>query len=103
MAHRRGVSRRAPVPVLSVRDTGHGMADDVRARLFTPFFTTKGAGGTGLGLGVVRSAVEELHGDVVVESELGVGTTFRLRIPRSDQQYGVKASGVIVWRCPVCE
>jgi PAS domain S-box-containing protein len=68
--------------VLSVRDTGHGMTEDVRSKLFTPFFTTKGERGTGLGLGVVRSAVEELHGQVVVESQLGAGTTFRLHIPR---------------------
>ena len=68
--------------MLSVRDTGDGIPEELRAKLFTPFFTTKGQRGTGLGLGVVRSAVAELHGSVVVESQQGVGTTFRLRIPR---------------------
>ena len=71
--------------VLSVRDTGDGMSEEVRAKLFTPFFTTKGDRGTGLGLGVVRSAIDELHGKVVVETKLGAGTTFRLHLPRFDE------------------
>jgi signal transduction histidine kinase len=67
--------------VLSVSDSGVGMSEAVRSQLFTPFFTTKGALGTGLGLRVVRGAVEEHRGSVAVESEPGVGTTFRLRLP----------------------
>lgn len=67
--------------VLSVSDSGVGMSEAVRSQLFTPFFTTKGALGTGLGLRVVRGAVEEHHGSVAVESQPGVGTTFRLRLP----------------------
>lgn len=67
--------------LLSVRDHGVGMSDDVQSQLFTPFFTTKGARGTGLGLRVVKSAVEEHHGQVSVESAPGVGTVFRVRIP----------------------
>jgi signal transduction histidine kinase len=67
--------------VLSVSDSGVGMSEAVRTQLFTPFFTTKGALGTGLGLRVVRGAVEEHRGSVAVESEPGVGTTFRLRLP----------------------
>jgi PAS domain S-box-containing protein len=70
--------------VLSVHDSGTGMPESVQSRLFTPFFTTKGARGTGLGLRVVRSAVEEHKGRVSVESEPGVGTTFRLRLPLFD-------------------
>jgi signal transduction histidine kinase len=70
--------------VLSVHDSGTGMPESVRSRLFTPFFTTKGALGTGLGLRVVRSAIEEHKGRVSVESEPGVGTTFRLRLPLFD-------------------
>jgi signal transduction histidine kinase len=66
---------------LSVRDTGVGMSEEVQARLFSPFFTTKDASGTGLGLSVVRSAVEEHQGKISVESELGVGTTFRVKLP----------------------
>jgi signal transduction histidine kinase len=67
--------------VLSVSDSGVGMSEAVQSRLFTPFFTTKGALGTGLGLRVVRGAIEEHHGSVAVESQPGVGTTFRLRLP----------------------
>lgn len=70
--------------ILAVHDSGTGMPESVRRRLFTPFFTTKGALGTGLGLGVVRSAIEEHNGQVTVESEPGVGTTFRLRLPLFD-------------------
>ena len=67
--------------VLSVSDSGVGMSEAVQNQLFTPFFTTKGALGTGLGLRVVRGAVEEHKGSVAVESEPGVGTTFRVRLP----------------------
>jgi signal transduction histidine kinase len=66
---------------LSVRDTGVGMSEDVRKRLFSPFFTTKAASGTGLGLSVVRSAVEEHQGKISVDSEPGAGTTFRVKLP----------------------
>jgi signal transduction histidine kinase len=56
----------------------------VQRQLFTPFFTTKGSLGTGLGLRVVKSAVEEHDGDVSVESHPGAGTTFRLSFPLFD-------------------
>lgn len=71
--------------LLRVKDSGQGMSDEVRSKLFTPFFTTKGARGTGLGLRVVRSAVEEHKGTVTVESAPGAGTTFSVRLPRYDQ------------------
>lgn len=71
--------------VLRVKDSGLGMSEEVRAKLFTPFFTTKGARGTGLGLRVVQSAVEEHKGTVSVESAPGSGTTFSLRLPRYEQ------------------
>ncbi len=67
--------------VLSVRDFGAGMSDDVRSRLFTPFFTTKGQHGSGLGLHVVQSVVHEQRGQISVESEPEQGSTFRLRLP----------------------
>lgn len=70
--------------VVRVRDSGVGMSDAVQRQLFTPFFTTKGALGTGLGLRVVKSAVEEHGGTVSLESEPGCGTTFRLDFPLYD-------------------
>lgn len=67
---------------LSVRDTGHGMPPEVRARLFQPFFTTKPRGrGTGLGLAASRAIARELGGELSFESELGRGTVFHLDLP----------------------
>jgi len=65
-----------------VRDTGCGMSAETLARAFTPFFTTKPAGmGTGLGLSVTRTIIEGTGGTIAIESEIGVGTTVRLRLP----------------------
>ena len=66
--------------VLQVADTGPGLAPEVRARLFEPYFSTKSAG-TGLGLAIVRRAVEGHRGRIEVESAPGAGTAFRIRIP----------------------
>ncbi len=66
---------------LSVRDTGCGIPKDLRAKIFEPFYSTKGQKGTGLGLSVLWGIVDNHNGTISVDSEVGVGTTFTVRIP----------------------
>ncbi len=68
--------------VVEVVDTGCGMTPDVQSRIFDPYFTTKPPGqGTGLGLTAVARFVRGSKGEVALDSEVGKGTTFRLRFP----------------------
>lgn len=69
--------------LLSVRDDGDGMDETTRLRVFEPFFTTKGHG-SGIGLSAVQSIVDLCGGRIEVESAKGQGTTFRVRLPRTD-------------------
>jgi CheY-like chemotaxis protein len=68
-----------PAIVIEVGDTGVGMPEDVRARCLEPFFTTKGERGTGLGLAMVYGMVQRHSAELEIDSELGSGTTVRLR------------------------
>lgn len=71
---------------LSVCDTGNGIDDETMDKIFDPFFTTKEQGkGTGMGLSIVYGIAKEHSGGVTVESELGVGTTFHVYLPRFEQ------------------
>lgn len=73
---------------LTIQDDGRGMSSEVRAKIFAPFFTTKGPeGGTGLGLAVVQRIVEQAQGLIDVKSELGKGTSFSIYLPVCGQEY----------------
>jgi signal transduction histidine kinase/CheY-like chemotaxis protein len=76
---------------ISARDTGQGIPPDQLASVFEPFFTTKGVGkGTGLGLSQVYGFCRSSGGDVRIDSEIGVGTTVRLYMPRSPKPLPTK-------------
>jgi len=84
---------------LSISDTGTGISEDIITRIFDPFFTTKGVGkGTGLGLSTVYGIVSKHRGWIDLESQVGVGTTFRIYLPvarpdDNDEKSGMDQAG----------
>jgi signal transduction histidine kinase len=67
--------------VIEIMDNGEGMTEDVKKNVFTPFFSTKGKWGTGLGLALSLRIIKLHHGRIAVESKLGEGSVFRITLP----------------------
>ncbi|HLP15467.1 MAG TPA: ATP-binding protein [Bacteroidota bacterium] len=81
--------------LLEVSDNGDGIPKENLAKIFDPFFTTKDEGkGVGLGLAVVYGIVESHGGDIEVESEVGLGTRFRVQLPISGEK--AKSAGTVI-------
>lgn len=73
--------------VISVKDTGSGIEEDLINRIFDPYFTTKEMGeGTGMGLAVVFGIVQSYGGDIVVNSKINEGSTFKVYLPNTDRE-----------------
>lgn len=73
--------------VVTIKDTGCGIPEEVMPKIFTPFFTTRTSGeGSGLGLAIVQKIIDKHHGKITVESEVGVGTTFKVFLPYPEEE-----------------
>ena len=71
---------------IGVADTGKGISPEFLPHIFDPFFSTKGEGGTGLGLSVSYGIVKNHHGEIRVDSKAGVGTTFTIELPQYNKE-----------------
>ncbi|MCK9209327.1 MAG: ATP-binding protein [Ignavibacteriaceae bacterium] len=71
---------------IKIKDTGSGISNDDISKIFEPFFSTKGQKGTGLGLAVIWGIIDNHNGTITVESEVGKGTTFVIRLPLTQQR-----------------
>lgn len=71
--------------LVKIADTGHGMTPEVKAKIFDPFFSTKGSNGTGLGLSIAYNIITAHQGRIDVESQPGKGSTFTVYLPISPQ------------------
>lgn len=78
--------------VITIGDTGGGIEEDDLDRIFEPFFTSEASDGRGLGLSVVEGTVSQSGGFIAVESEVGVGTTFRVFLPCVETAVGAPSS-----------
>jgi PAS domain S-box-containing protein len=81
--------------MLSVKDTGHGMNQDVMNRIYEPFYTTKEVGkGSGMGLAVVHGILKNHGGAVMVESEVGKGSLFTIYLPIIDEKIEMRTQAL---------
>jgi signal transduction histidine kinase len=78
--------------VLEIQDDGPGIPDEAQARIFEVFFSSRG-GGTGLGLPIAKQIVERHGGRIELDSQVGHGTTFRIRLPRRHVSTGERTAG----------
>lgn len=69
--------------IITIKDTGIGMTQEQMDRMGTPYYTTKGQGGTGLGMMVAYRVIQDLNGKIKVYSKVDIGTTFIIHLPRS--------------------
>ncbi len=82
---------------VSVTDTGVGMPPEVKKKIFEPFYTTKGIGkGTGLGLAMIYGIIKNHGGYITVYSEIGLGTTVRLYLPKAEGEVQEKRRGKVM-------
>jgi signal transduction histidine kinase len=80
-AKRTADAQQRPQVRIEVSDTGTGIRPEVLPHVFEPFYTTKGDAGTGLGLMIVKDAIEHAGGAIRIESQYGKGTTVLLDLP----------------------
>ena len=68
--------------ITTIKDNGTGMPEEVKNKIFEPFYTTKEVGkGTGLGLSITHGIIEKHHGTISIQSEIGKGTMFEIKLP----------------------
>jgi signal transduction histidine kinase len=88
-----GLKRDTDQIQIKVTDSGHGIDKKNLSRIFDPFFTTKPTGeGTGLGLAVSYGIIKNHGGDIAVESEIGIGSTFTMTLPVPSKNRGMDSN-----------